>query len=77
LELFAAVSAGEHFVHRRGEMLRVAHRGAGRQRRVPELAIRNETREFEQTAPHQASRADEVEQRVLREQRPALALPAL
>jgi hypothetical protein len=44
---------------------------------VPELPFWNQTCELEQTAPHQASRADEVKQCVLREHRPALALPAL
>ena len=78
VELFAAVSAREHLVHRRGETWRIAHRlGAGRERPVVELAVRNETGELEQTGPHEASRADKVEQRVLREHGPALALPAL
>ena len=33
----------------------------GLERPVPELAVRNETRELEQTGPHEASRADELE----------------
>jgi gluconate kinase len=55
VELFAAVRAREHFVHCRGHTRRVAHRlGARRERLVPELAVRSETRELEQTGPSQA-----------------------
>src|SRR5205823_14008171 len=75
VELLAAVSAREHFVHRCGETRRIAHRlRAGREGPVLELAVRNQTGELEQTAPHEASRAGEVEQCVLREHGPAPAL---
>src|SRR5579859_368423 len=78
MELFAAVSVREHLVHRGGETPRVAHcLGTGRERPVVELAVGNETRELEQAAPYVASGAHEVKQRVLREHRPPLALPAL
>jgi hypothetical protein len=61
-----------------GETRGVADRlGAGRECRLPKLALRRKTGELEQPAPHEASLADEFEQGVLREHRPALALPAL
>ena len=78
MELFAAVGAREHLAYRRGETRRVVHRlGCVRERFLSELAVGNETGELEQTAPHEASSADEVEQCVLRDHGPALALPAL
>jgi hypothetical protein len=76
VELFTAVSAREDFVHRRRETRRVAHRlGASCERLTPELAIRSETGELEQPGPHQARRAKQVEECVLREHRPTLSLP--
>src|SRR2546429_2895430 len=78
VELFAAVSAGEHFVDRRGETWRIEHDlGPGCERPIIEVPVRNETSELEQTGPHQSSRADQVEQRILREHRPALSLSTL
>src|SRR5690349_3130288 len=42
-----------------------------------ELFVWNETGELEQTGPHESSRLDRVEQRVLGEHGPALALSTL
>src|SRR5256885_6293104 len=78
VELFAAVSVGEHFVDRRGETRRIEHCfGAGCERLVCELSVRSEASELEQTGPHESSRADQVEQRILREHGPALSLSTL
>src|SRR5262249_36668517 len=78
VELLAAVSAREDRIQRRGETRRIEHGlGGGCERAVPELLVRNETGELEQARPHEASRADQVEQCVLREYGPALALPTL
>ena len=78
VELFAALSAGEHFVDRGGETRRIEYcLGAGLEQSVLELFLRDETGELEQTGPHEASRSDEVEQCVLREHGPALALATL
>jgi hypothetical protein len=76
MELFTAIDAREDLVHRRRETRRVAHRlGPSCERPTPELAVRRETRELEQSAPHQPSRAHQVEECVLREHRPTLSLP--
>jgi hypothetical protein len=48
----------------------------GSERLAAEVTVRNETGKLEQAAPHEPSHANEVEQRVLREHGPALALPA-
>jgi hypothetical protein len=78
VELFAAISTGEHFVYRRGETRRIEHcLGAGCEPPVLELSVRNKTSELEQTSPHESSRADQVEQRILREHGPALSLSTL
>ena len=78
MDLYAAVRVGEDPIHRRRETRRVAHRlGTGRKRPVVELAIRDETRDLDQTAPYVASGAHQVEERILREHGPTLTLPAL
>src|SRR6185312_9519217 len=44
---------------------------------VLELSVWNETGELEQTGPHESSRLDQVEQRILGEHRPTLPLSTL
>ena len=51
--------------------------GAGLEQAVLELFVRDEAGELEQAGPHESSRADEVEECVLREHGPALALSTL
>ena len=69
MELFAPLRARKQFVDPCGEARCVVHGlGRGCERAIHEFLVGNESGDLEQTRPHEAGSAKQVEERVLREQ---------